>query len=196
MGYKLNEFDASIRVEAKMDAPGVRDLLAETAIKARDEAIHAGEASAIYDTYVNGRLGADEHTVKLPGPIIYKFHYGSDIAVFALEKARSLSPEWTGAYRNAWFVLQNGAAIEPNEIDDKSPFAITNDRPYARKIQIGSKGFTDNKHIIQRVGIAVRSRWGEFVKTRTQFINLACGYVLRMHGGGQETYPALIIIPR
>jgi len=208
---RLNEFERELKVAtAGLDDDAIAKLLAETAEEARDAAISAGEASAHYETFVNYEEGRSEEQVKPPGPIIYVFDYGIEIAQFALELARALSPVRSGAYRDAWFLLdESGAQTTPENLTPGAPFTITNDKPYARKIEVGAMKVSVPPGIVERLRKGVLGRYGNSVSAKVKFIKLEGGYVLKRHGtGGRQrrrderaagtaiNYPALVVAPR
>lgn len=204
---RLGAFDREIAVAtAGLSEPEIAKKLARTAHEALAQSIAAGEASPAYRKFVNGRPDADEETVRPPGPILYLFDYATEIAEFALQWARDNSPLLSGAYRDAWFVLAGGQQVAPSEIPPGSSFIVTNDRPYARKIEVGTATFSVPPGIVERLRQAVLSRYGNLVSANVRFISLQGGYVLKGRGrraarrdrrpGAQLTYPSLVLDPR
>lgn len=145
-------------------------------------------------TFVNGREGVSEDAVQAPGPIVYEFELGPDIATFALHTLRAMSPVRSGAYRDAHFLMVDGATAPVSAATLDADLLITNDRPYARKIHVGAmENLRVPPGIYERARRAVMARWGNAVRVEVTFVSLAGGYVAK---SGALTYPALSIRPR
>lgn len=208
-GRKLHEFDVELKVASKdLEPDAIARELALTAIETRDRAIAEGEASPDYETFVNGKTGVDEFAVVPPGPIIYLFKYGAEVAQFALDAARAASPVSSGRYRDAWFILADGAQVAPEELREGQPYFITNDVPYARKIGVGSVHLSVPEHVVSNAVKAIRRRFGtDIVRVSIRFVDLAGAYVMKttryyprshrtVHAGERETYPSILVRPR
>jgi hypothetical protein len=215
---RLKDFERELRVAtAGLDPAAIAALLARTAEEALAEAIGSGQASPAYTRYVNGRADIAEEQVKPPGPILYVFEYGAEIARFALDWARAASPVHSGAYRNSWFAMVGGVQVNPDApsaIPPGAAITITNDQPYARKIEVGHMVMSVPPRIVERLKTAVMGRYGNFVSARTSQIRLEGGYILKGRftrgigkfarkglrkdtaAGAEMTYPALQIAPR
>ncbi|MCP1741717.1 hypothetical protein [Bradyrhizobium japonicum] len=187
----------------------------ELAAFARSElanAIQEGEGSERYERYVNGRLGAQEETVVPPGPILYVFHWWREIVEFALQTAVERSPEKSGDYKKSWFIMTPGGVVKSfDDIPINSTVVLTNNRPYARKIDVGHVRMTVPPGIVEDVRKAVMARFGNFVIAKRTMIPLPGGYVLKGRfrrgyrpfartklrsdtmAGAQMTYPALVL---
>jgi hypothetical protein len=190
---RLGAFDREIAVAtAGLTSVEVSKLLAATARKVLAE-VKAKQPGS-HRTFVNGREGASEDTVQAPGPIVYEFELGPEIVAFALDTLRALSPVKSGAYRDAHFLLVDGAAAPASAAVLGADLLIANDRPYARKIHVGAmKNMKVPPGIYERARQAVMARWGNAVRVEVTFVSLAGGYVAK---GGALTYPALRIVPR
>ncbi|MBR1030100.1 hypothetical protein [Bradyrhizobium liaoningense] len=187
----------------------------ELAAFARSElanAIQEGEGPERYERYVNGRLGAQEETVVPPGPILYVFHWWREIVEFALQTAVERSPEKSGDYKKSWFIMTPGGVVKSfDDIPINSTVVLTNNRPYARKIDVGHMRMTVPPGIVEDVRKAVMARFGNFVIAKRTMIPLPGGYVLKGRfrrgyrpfartklrsdtmAGAQMTYPALVL---
>lgn len=192
---------------ASLQPEEISALLAKTARTALATAISAGEASPDYVKAVNGRLGAAEETVVAPGPIIYRFIYLEEAALFAVKYAETHSPVLSGRYRKSWFLMVNGAPWNrsaPIPID--AEMILVNDQPYHRKVEVGAMKMSVPPRIVEQTRQAVFARFGsgtaKTVEAEIRFIQLRGGYVLKGRarrgrkdrGAGQPlTYPALIL---
>jgi hypothetical protein len=174
------EFERELRIATEGLSPDeIRKELAEAAHEALEEVIEDGEASENYRRFVNGREGVPEEAVQPPGPIVYEFDYQAEIADYALNWARAASPVQSGRFRDAWFVMVEGAQVDPDEVPTGAEITITNDRPYARKIEIGHQTFSVPHHITQRLAAAIRGQYGNIVAVRDTFVDLQGAYVLK-----------------
>lgn len=170
-------------VTAGLEPAAIRLQLAAFARTERDRVVReqSGRAGAepAVRTFVNGAEGRAEDQVVPPGPIVYLFDYAREIVAFALARAREESPVASGAYRDAWFVLADGAKAEPDEIPPGAEVYVVNDRPYARKIHVGGAQFSVPPGIVERVRQAVLKTYGNVVSAEIRFIPLQGGYVLK-----------------
>lgn len=211
---RLGTFDREIKVAtAGLEPAAIRRKLADVARAERDRVLNEqssrGGAAPTVRTAVNGREGLSEEQVEPPGPIVYVFDYAPEIAFFALDAARRLSPVASGKYRDAWFAMAGGKKVAVDAIPPGADLIITNDRPYARKIQVGAmKRMTVPPGIVERLRQLVLNRYGNAVNASVRFITLSGGYVLKGRGRGkrgtrkdvragqQIAYPALVIKAR
>lgn len=162
------------------------------------EAIQSGQASTEFETYVNNRLGTEE-SVTLPGPIIYQFSYLADVAAYALAflRARYTGANGTaerGHYKESHFLMQGGRPVQINAIDPGQEVVVTNDQHFARKVQLGAKGFLVGKGIYSEARQMVNRVWGNVARVEMTYITLANGYQLQKEPG-QLRYPALLLNP-
>jgi len=163
---------------------------------------------------VDGHAAASEDQVKPFGVITYRFLRMREIAAFAIDYAKSISPVESGRYRASWFALLGGREIAVDAIPSNGSVIITDDQPYARKVHVGARGFEKYAGIVEKVRQQVLRKYGKIVTADIQFITLEGGWVLR-HGlrkihkgrryggirndakeGDEITYPALNIEPR
>jgi hypothetical protein len=193
---------------AQADLPGT---LARFAQERRDALIAEGRASPVYETIVNGVIGAAETSVRLPGPIVYQFEYLAEVVTTGLALLRESAPVLSGRYRDSFFAMANGRAIaDPADIPAGAEVILTNDQPYSRKIQVGAQRTRVPPHLFDRVQQALRRQYGDLLRIDLRFIPLQQGFVLRRTGlrrhangtvkrradvlaGDDLTYPALVI---
>ena len=199
MGAIFQAFEREVAVATAGLAPAaVAARLASTARHALAEAISSGEGSLEYERFVNGRLGAAEETVVAPGPIVYRFHWLDRIALYALDFLRGRSPKRSGRYGDHHFVMANGRQTRPEAIPPGAELIVTNDTPYARKVQVGAMRMSVPPGIYEDARLAVQRRFGQLVRVELKFIALGRGYRLRRgrKRGQPITYPALVINAR
>lgn len=173
-------------------------LMARVAKSALQEAINAGEASPQYTRVVNGRVGASEESVEPPGPIVYLFNTLNEAAVYALAFVEARSPVRSGRFKRAWFVMVNGNPwnVGAKPIPDDAEVIVTNDVPYARRIEVGHMKLSVPPGIVESARQAVQRKFGDSVKAQRRFIELSGGYRVKGRGaraGGPMRYPALVM---
>lgn len=209
----IQSFPRELQLATKDIAPeAVNAALAAFARTSLAEAIAAGEASPRYDRFVNNQAGRAEESVIAPGPILYVFSWWSEIIGFALEYLIARSPEHSGRFRKSWFVMANGSPVaDLDAIPTDAEVVITNDQPYARKIEVGHMHMSVPAGVVEAALQAVKKTYGAAVTARKTFLLLPGGYVLRGHfhrgigryarrrlrpdtqAGQPVTYPALTL---
>ncbi|MBW9090840.1 hypothetical protein JNB91_23800 [Rhizobium wenxiniae] len=135
----LDAFEQEIRIAtAGLEPDEIRHALAVYARQSVAEVVQSGRASARYDRYVNGRRGASEDSVQLPGPIVYEFSLWEPILTFALLELARRSPVKSGRFRQSFIVLANQRIVTDfDEIGPDDEVIITNFQPYIRKAEGG-----------------------------------------------------------
>jgi hypothetical protein len=157
-------------------------------------------------TIVDGRQGATEESVRPFGVIAYRFAYWGETLRATIEFARSISPVLSGLYRDSWFALADGVLVtDLNNPPEAEEYIVTNDQPYARVIEVGTKGkkkFRAGVHVAEKTAVAMRQRFGNSVQTSVRFLNLSGSgsgraapvpWVTRR--GQTVTYPAIVLRP-
>ena len=181
--------------------------VATMARAARDKLIADGAAPPLYTTFVDGREGAAEETVKPEGTILYRFNVIGLAAAFALEYARARSPVQSGEYRASWFIAVDGRPYTGDvaEIPGDAVVMVTNHAPYHRRIDTGGQRGIGRK-IVEDTRQAVKSRWPLLLVER-QFVEIPDGYILKgghrarkgrrlraaSRAGAVMSYPAVVI---
>lgn len=210
---RFETFDQDIRLAtADLEPEAISQELAKFARASLAEAISSGQGSPIYEKFINSRPGAAEETVIAPGPIVYEFSWWPEIIEFALEYLRKRSPVRSGKFRDSWFVLVNDARIvSAADIPIDARVTITNNQPYARKIEVGHMQMSVPHGVAEDARVAVRRLYGSILDVRKTFVTLAGGYVLKGHfrrgvrkfsrtrlrpdagAGSKMLYPALVL---
>ena len=172
----------------------------------RDELIASGHASRVYDTYVNDRLGANEDTVIMPGPITHVFSNWKVVIDVALEELKKRVPRRGGKYAASFLVTVNGRVISDfTSIAPDATVRILNAQPYTRKMQVGANK-TGARHF-ELSKSAVNRRFGGAFSATFTFMNASGGidaripYILKRNNGRRKdsragmpiTYPVLEI---
>jgi hypothetical protein len=142
---------------AGMEASDISAQLARMARSELSGVISRGEGSKFYETFVNGRAGAQEETVTAPGPIVYRFSWWEEVIPAALEALIKRSPVRSGKYASSFVVISRGRVVMGRKqgfsrsmlsggglistfgnLGAGDEVIITNVQPYTRKIQLGS----------------------------------------------------------
>lgn len=198
-------FERELRLASVGLAPDVlRKQLAAFAKSELAKVQASGEAPKHYVRAVNGRVGAPEESVQLPGPIVYSFNVLPDVAEYALAFARERSPVKSGRFKRSWFVMVNGRETRNLEsIPLEAECILTNSQPYSRKLEVGAMHARVPPGIVEDTRQAVMRRFGNIVTAQKRFIPLSGAYVLRRENrrkdrtsGKQLLYPALVILMR
>lgn len=195
-------FDRELRLAGAGLAPDVlQKQLAAFAKQELAKVQSSGEAPQHYVRAVNGRIGAPEESVELPGPIIYSFNVLPKVAEYALAFAKARSPVLSGRFKRSWFAMVNGRLFTDfDSIPLDAELIITNDQPYSRKIEVGAMRMRVPPGVVEDTRQAVMRRFGNIVTAQKRFIPLSGAYVLRREGqrkdrtsGRQLLYPALVV---
>lgn len=192
--------------------------LAAFAITKREEVIARGQAPNNYRTFVDGRLGAPEAAVQPTGMIFYQFNLIGEAAAFAREFLIACSPVGESkrsknknrTFRNSWFVAVNGRRYEGDlrRIPSGAEVMVTNDQPYARKIETGAQRTVGLK-MVEAARQKTREQFPSLTVEKV-FVTLPGGYILQTNGrrvagrrpnksqraGERLTYPAVILRAR
>ncbi len=193
---------------AGLTGPEAQRTLATFARKERDKVIAAKRARSgsdpKYITAVNGNVGALEDSVKLPGPIVYLFDDGGEIAEYLLEFLKARAPKDSGRYASRFRYIQNGSYVSARQLKSGVEFHITNPEPYSRKIEVGAMKMRVPPHIFEDAAQAARKRFGNTARFRVVYLELTNGYVLKGRGrrrrgksreGERMRYPAILVTP-
>jgi len=171
------DFEKHLRlVTADLEPASISRELAAFARKSVSEVIASGEASPNYDKFVDGRLGAEEETVRPDGVVLYDFLYWQNIIEYALQYLVQRSPRGkSGKFSRSWHVLANGAPVSNwRNIDLGAVVHVVNAQPYSRKIETGFMA-TSGFRATEDARRAVMSIFGNLVTTRAVFIELPSG---------------------
>lgn len=189
--------------------------LARFAKEERDAAIARGEASRIFDIYVNGVRGAPEEAVRAPGPILYVFSYWEPILDFAREALARRSPRLSGQYIDSQVVMVGGQVLRPDApIAANERVMLVPTVPYARKIEVGHMHMSVPRYVVYDAAVAVAERFGGSkgaLQVDMQMVQIPNGYILKgvfrrgvrphsrrglkrdTRAGARMTYPAIVM---
>ncbi len=210
---RFRTFDKDIQLATAGIAPAaIQKELAKFARDALFDAITSGEGSPVYDTYVNGRHGASEDTVVVPGPILYVFSWWEPIIKFALAELEKRSPVLTGRYQGSHAVMIGSQFVRPDtQIGAGAEETIVNTPPYSRKIEVGFMKMSVPDGVYQDIRRKVQSQFGAAVRVDYRMVYIPNGYILKgrfrrghkekartklqkdTQAGARMSYPALVL---
>lgn len=129
------KWDGLIQLEGKK-------LLLKTARRGHASILADAERLGIYpawEAYANRPGNTNLESVILPGPIVYRYRYLSDVAEAALRALQKRSPVRSGLYAKSHTIFFNGAAVArpPRTFGRGDQIIIANPVPYARRLEIG-----------------------------------------------------------
>ncbi|HYF88977.1 hypothetical protein [Azospirillum sp.] len=188
MARSTAAFERVINVAvARLKPPEAQKRHAEIARKGLVEHLAQSKTPPQVVTFVDGRKGASEDSVKFGGVIRYEFHRLAEVAAFALRRAQELSPVDSGAYKDAWFVMAGGKQVPAEGVPNTGEIVVTNDKPYHRKLEmtVNANHWRTGKAMARLpAGIVERLRQEVFrqfpgVYASVDFITLQGGYVLK-----------------
>jgi hypothetical protein len=144
-----------------------------------------------WEAFANQRGNTNLNSVILPGPIVYLYHYTTEVIEQALLLLQRLSPVRSGLYAKSHTIYVGGQPTGRAPKVLTGEVIISNPVPYARKIEIG-KTRSGRPFVIQvpnriyeRAAKALRARYRNVAKIEYAYITVA----------GQNRWPALIIGP-
>lgn len=185
---------------------------AEVAREQKREVVEASRVEPSVETFVDGRRGAPEDTVKPFGVISYTFQYWTEIIRAAMEFAAMESPVLTGLYQDSWYVMADGNPVDDQwwragfTLPEATEYTIVNDQPYHRVIEVGKRGkkFRAGHKIVQRMGVMMNARFGNSIRAEVRFLDLRQGgsgradvvpWIIRgkFRTGQRINYPGLVL---
>lgn len=207
MAFSLQFFDRELTLAmTELDPVVMQKELAAFAKRSVAEVVGSGQAPAKYDRFVNGRAGAPEESVVLPGPIVYVFSNWRVVIEAAIEELQRRVPRRTGRYAGSFIVLANQQRIlDYASIPADGEVIIFNSQPYTRKMESGANK-TGARHF-DLTKAALNRRFGGVFQVQMTYLKVSGGvapgvpYILKNSSGRRKdrqagrpiTYPALLI---
>lgn len=187
---RFETFDRDIKIAtAGLSQEEISKKLAIFAKQELADQIAQGNASTIYDRYVNGRKGLPEEAVSAPGPILYEFSFWQEIVADALGYLRDRGPRKSGRYSNSHILIVAGRRV-PDDflVPINAEVIITNIQPYTRKIEVGAMKMNVAPKIYESARQFLNRQYRDIVNVQLKFINLPAGidplapYILKTNG--------------
>jgi hypothetical protein len=123
-----------------------------------------------HETFVDGRLGASEDSVRPDGVIVYEFELTADALGWIATQLLANSPVGSGhdshpgLYQRSHALYADGVEVDPDgEIPNASEYVFLNSVPYSRKIEAGeSRQAPDG--VYEGIAAMAQSRFGNSLK--------------------------------
>lgn len=190
-------------VSGALSPQAIVTAFANEARRRRDEVIRSGEGSSTFQTFVDGREGAREETVKIGGTVLYRFNHLGVAAAYAYAFAVARSPSRSGRFRSSWVVAVNGQPLvgDIEQIPNEAVVTLVNIQPYSRKIDTGGQRIYVKGSITEDIRQATRRRFPA-VDVERSFVQLSSRlarrgvivpYLVRSRGNAEMTYPAVVL---
>lgn len=152
----------------------------------REQTMRAGVVPE-WDAYANTPANTNIETVKLPGPIVFRYRYHKEIVIEAIKALERASPVHFGKYKRSHFLWINGVqAPLTAELKRGDEIFIANTADYSRRLEVGK---TDSgrpfvmqvdPHIYERVMKTVLiPKYGKVVKFRHGYVTLPKAWVIK-----------------
>jgi hypothetical protein len=153
-----------------------RKLLVRTAREGHERIMHEQTARAGFapqwEAYANTPANTNLETVKLPGPIVYRYRYINEIVFEAVKALQDASPVDSGEYKNSHFVWVNREKVNLERAADLNrgdELFIANTVPYSRRLEVGK---TDSgRDFVIQVEPHIYERVAEMLKAKYQNTN-------------------------
>ena len=158
----------------------------------REQASRAGVIPE-FEAYANQPGNSNLESVRLPGPIVYKYRYIREIVLAAMKALEDASPVDSGAYRKAHTLFIDGAPSALGAVIRRGQeIMISNPLPYARRLEIAKtesgRDFLVSvpNRIYERVAKQMQQRYRNAAKMSFGYVSLPNAHVIR--GGLGASY--------
>lgn len=141
-----------------------------------------------FDAYANTPGNTNLDSVRLPGPIVYRYRYLREVLTVAMDELRKASPIVSGLYRDSHTLYINGIAVTgaaPN-LKAGDELFIANPVPYSRRLEVGKtesgRDFVVQvpNHIYERVMKRVLvPRYRNVAKFTFDYVTIPGAYIVR-----------------
>ncbi|MCM5556285.1 hypothetical protein [Pleomorphomonas sp. JP5] len=165
--------DVSLIIDEELSPEAQSRHVAAMARQLRDEAAATNRAltgqEPTWTTTVDGRAGATEETVKVPGRIDYDFDAGSDVVAYVVGLIAKTAPKRSGRYAKSLAVYADGVEVERvGGTLDAEEIIVVSTVAYARKIERGRKGYAPGG-VFEGVAAMAMSRYGNMASIKFTF---------------------------
>lgn len=165
--------DVSLIIDEELSPEAQSRQVAAMARQLRDEAAATNRAltgqESTWTTIVDGKAGATEETVKVPGRIDYDFDAGSDVVSFVVGLIAKTAPKRSGRYAKSLAIYADGVEVETvGGTLDAEEIIVVSTVAYARKIERGRKGYAPGG-VFEGVAAMAMSRYGNMASIKFTF---------------------------
>jgi hypothetical protein len=151
-----------------------------------------------HQTFVDGRLGAAEETVRPNGTIVYEFDLLEEMFAWVLHQLQLHSPVKTGAYRGAHLFFADGVQADPlHPPRDIEQAVFLNTVPYARRVELGHSKQQPNG-VYEVVTAMASRRFGNVARVQFGYRAAIGGSITGGSAGNKSgaRFPAIIMTVR
>lgn len=190
--------DLSPQAQSEALAAFARETLAE--VETKNEAV-IGHVTP-HETFVDGRLGALEESVRPSGTIIYEFELVDEVFAYIDEQLREHSPvgqdKHSGLYKRSHIFYADDVEADPLKPPPGIKVgAFVNATPYARKIEAGESPQQPDG-VYEVVTAMASRRFGNIAKVQFGYRTASGGGVVHGLAGNKPAgrNPAIIVTVR
>lgn len=162
-------------ITAEADPEVIRREFAAFAKTSVADLVSSGQASPLYDRYVNGRPNLPEEAVELPGLIVYEFVNWPLVINAALEELQNRAPRNWSRFQSSFIVIAGQRVVTDfKQIPAGAEVIITNAQPFVRKVEAGIMRVPQN-HVFDGARRVMSSRFTGSFSFVTRWLNIASG---------------------
>lgn len=159
----------------------------------REQASRAGVIPE-WDAYANSPGNTNLGSVRLPGPIVYRYRYVREIVLTLMRELERASPVDSGRYKRSHTLWVNGVARPLNTpLKAGDEIFIANPVPYARRLEVGKTQSGRNflvsvpNRIYERTAKKWATRYRNAAAISHGYVTLPGAWIIK--GGLPATYP-------
>jgi len=145
-------------------------------------------------TFVDGNKDAQPEAVKPGGVVTLLFDYRAEIVSHLFEEIKARAPVRSGNYLRSHYVMLDGDKLDyltvptAAQIKNVQRITVTNDRPYAMRIEVGKMGggaflLSGDLHILESSMKAVRREYNGVAKFTFAAIDIVGGHTRQFSSG-------------
>lgn len=158
----------------------------------REQSLRAGVIPE-FDSYANNPGNTNLESVRLPGPIVFRYRYLREIVLVGLRELEAASPVDSGRYKRSHLLWINDIAVARGApIKAGDSVMLANTVPYSRRLEIGKTESGRNflvsvpNRIYERVAKKLQQRYRNAATITFGYATLPGAWVIK--GGLPATY--------
>jgi hypothetical protein len=166
--------------------------------KIMNDAVLRSGAQPVWEAFANRPGNTNLDSVVLPGPIVYLYHYTTEVVEQAVLLLQRMSPVRSGLYAKSHTIWANGHRISQAPKRLVEEIIISNPVPYARKIEVGKtrsgRSFVIQvpNRIYERAAKILRAKYRNVAKIEFNYVRIPLYGPVRRD---PDRWPAIIISP-
>jgi hypothetical protein len=127
-----------------------------------------------HETFVDGRRGANEDSVKPDGVIVYEFDLVDEVFEWIDAMLVLHSPVKSGRYAKSHVFLADGIEADPLKPPPAQEWIFVNTQPYSRKVERGQSPQAPDG-VYDTVAVLAQRRFGNLARIRFTYRSLVTG---------------------